>query len=103
MSIWTKNINTILRMTGQQCSTLIDGQTTTFYGVFEQQNVLEDANGISVVIAGSSLTVAKSIANKLERQSEIIIDDKTWYVREILFIDDGEIARVSIVTEKDQC
>lgn len=101
MSIWTKGIKTMLKKMGILCEASLANECVEFYAVFDRQNVLETADGMQVIIEGSVLTVEKSVADKLVRNTTIKSgewdDEKTFYVREVLYQDDGELARVSIV------
>lgn len=99
----TTGIPRMLRLFGEKCSAEIDGSPVEFYGIFDQQNELQTTDGVSVILAGSSLTVSKSIGSNLIRGLSISINGVTWYVREVLMMDDGEIAKVSIVSEASQC
>lgn len=99
----TTGIQQMMRVFGENCRVTIDDTCIDFKGIFDQENQLETVDGVSVILQGSVLTVPKNIAIRLARGMEIQVDDTTWYVREILRTDDGEIGRISITGDESQC
>jgi hypothetical protein len=100
MSIWKRGITTMLRRTGEEWTAIVDDEAVTFYAVFDQENRLEDANGQTVLIAGSVLTMETSVAKRFSYNTTLTNPDgDTWYVREKLKVDDGLLSRVSITED----
>lgn len=99
----TTGIPRMLRLFGEKCTAEIDGSPVDFYGIFDEQNILETTEGPSVILQGCVLTVAKSVAQNLPRDTRITIGDVVWQVTEVLRIDDGELARLSIRGDNDPC
>lgn len=103
MATFKTGIKTMFKMCGTNCSVTVDNQTSDFKGIFDQSNELETVDGVSVILMGSSLTVEKHIGMQLTRGLPVMVGGVEWYVREVLFMDDGETAKVSITKDDSQC
>ena len=101
MSIFSKPVDTQLRLAGETWTTTLDGECESFYGIFDAENRLEtDTAGMPVVIAGSVLTCKTSMAKRFAYNQQLTDPDGTiWYCRETLKESDGVLSRCSL-TEK---
>jgi hypothetical protein len=96
----------MLRVAGEDWQALIpNNECVTFRAIFDTENRLEDdRTGMPVLIAGSVITCLSSVASEFVRGMKLKSPtDVTWYVREVLKMDDGVLSRVTIVTDETEC
>lgn len=106
MSLFTKGLNRMLRVAGEDWQALIpNDECVEFKAIFDSENRLEDdATGMPVLITGSVITCLTSVADRFVRGMTLKSPtDMSWYVREVLKVDDGALSRVTIVTDEREC
>lgn len=88
----------MLRMAGKKCSADLETGCVDFYGIFDEQTVMVQADsGVEFESAGQSLTVERCIGDQLTNGDIITVADYEYQVNKVLHVDDGEMSRLSIV------
>lgn len=89
----------MLRRTGELWTTEIDGECVEFYGIFDDEEGLEnDATGKPVVVRRAVLLTETKVARKFGFKHVLKDeDDVSWHVHETLKESDGSLTRCVIV------
>jgi hypothetical protein len=98
-NVFKKSVPMMLRRVGTPWSTTVDGECLHFYGIFDDEEGLEnDTTGKTVVVRRAVVLVETKVARKFSfKQVLKDEDDVEWYVHETLKESDGSLSRCVIV------
>lgn len=94
-NVFKKSVPMMLRRTGSQWETTVNGECVLFYGIFDDEEGLEnDTTGKVVVVRRATLVCETSVAKYFTfKQVMKDEDDTEWMVHETLKESDGALTR----------
>lgn len=98
MSIWDRYTTTAFKRMGDPFTTTVSGSVTTFYGVLDRVEAIEnDQAGNSVIVLKTVVRAATSEVQHVHQLQTITRGAQTWVVRLKQWEGDGDITVLTVV------